>query len=67
MNSEGILILRASRAVQTRIENLLERQRESGLNASEDAELDAYAKMDDYLSFFNRVSRNIQDATQHEK
>ncbi len=64
--SEGFLVLRASRAVQMRIESLLDIQRETGLNAGEDAELDAYAEMDDYLSFLNRVSRNLQKSTLHE-
>jgi hypothetical protein len=48
--SEGFLVLRASHAVQMRIESLLDIQCETGLNASENAELDAYAEMDDYLS-----------------
>lgn len=58
--SEGVLVLRASGSVQSRIESLLDRQRVSGLTASENAELDAYEEMDDYLSFLNRISRNLQ-------
>lgn len=58
--SEGVLILRASSSVQSRVESLLDRQRESGLTASENTELDAYEEMDDYLSFLNRISRNLQ-------
>lgn len=63
--SEGVLVLRASQKVQERIEFLLDKQRQSGLDASEDAELDAYAEMDDYLSFLNRVSRNLQEPSYH--
>lgn len=64
--SEGVLVLRASRAVQSRIEKLLDKQSDSGLSASEEAELDAYEEMDDYLSFLNRISRNVQESNLHE-
>ena len=64
--NEGVLVLRASHSVQIRVESLLERQCQSGLNASEDAELDAYAEMDDDLSFLNRVIRNLQELARRE-
>lgn len=56
---EGIPVLRASPAVQERIEELLDKQRESKLTADEEQELDRYEEVDDYLSFLNRLSRNI--------
>lgn len=63
---EGIPVLRASIAVQTRIEMLLQKQRTSGLNAEEEEELDRYEDIDDYLSFLNRVVRNLQWAQNQE-
>jgi len=56
---EGVPILRASSAVQTRIETLLSKQKTSQLNTEEDKELDCYEEIDDYLSFLNRVVRNL--------
>ena len=56
---EGIPVLRASTAVQARIEMLLYKQRTSGLSAEEEEELDRYEDIDDYLSFLNRVVRNL--------
>lgn len=59
--AEGIPVLRASTAVQRRIEDLLDLQRQANLNASQSQELSAFAEMDDYLSFLNRVIRNLQE------
>lgn len=59
---EGKPVLRASAAVQTRIEDLLQKQRETGLSADENEELDQYEEIDDYLSLVNRVVRNLPDA-----
>lgn len=59
---EGTPIFRASKAVQTRIEALLSKQRASGLNEQEEQELDGYEEIDDYLSFLNRVVRNLRQA-----
>ena len=56
---QGALIFRVSKAAQQRIERLLEKERESALSAREREELDQYEEVDDYLSFVNRVSRNI--------
>ncbi|MEW6207603.1 MAG: hypothetical protein AB1631_04500 [Acidobacteriota bacterium] len=56
---EGVPVLRASLAVRERIEELLDKQRESKLTADEEQELDRYEEVDDYLSFLNRLSRNI--------
>lgn len=63
---EAIPILRASRALQARIEDLLNKQRHSLLSDSEEAELDAYAELDDCVSFLNRVIRNLQESTRDE-
>ncbi|NJL01264.1 MAG: hypothetical protein HC910_12165 [Spirulinaceae cyanobacterium SM2_1_0] len=56
---EGVPVLRASAQVQARIEELLDRQREMALTASEVRELDAYGEIDDYLSLINRLVRNL--------
>lgn len=56
---EGIPVIRASFYVQERVETLLEKHRESGLSGSETEELDQYEEMDDYLSFLNRIVRNL--------
>ena len=56
---QGVLIFRVSTSVQQRIEELLEKQGELNLTAAEELELDQYEEVDDYLSFVNRLSRNI--------
>ncbi len=56
---EGVPVLRASIAVRERIEALLDKQRGSRLSDDEEQELDRYEEVDDYLSFLNRLSRNI--------
>lgn len=56
---EGIPIFRASSIVQNRIEALLAKQQISPLNPEEDQELDGYEEIDDYLSFLNRLARNV--------
>lgn len=56
---QGVPIFKASRAVQERIETLLEQQQTSGLTATEEEALDRYEEMDDYLSFVNRTVRNL--------
>ena len=55
---EGVVIFRASRQVQERIEVLLDKQQSQGLTAAEEEELDCYGEIDDYLSFVNRTIRN---------
>lgn len=59
---EGIPIFRASHQVQNRIEELLWKQRQSGLSELEEQELDGYEEMDDYLSFVNRTIRNLNSS-----
>lgn len=56
---EGIPILRASKSVQTRIEELLTKQVDVGLTGQEEEEVERYEEVDDYLSFLNRVVRNL--------
>lgn len=56
---EGIPVFRASDSVQDRIETLLRKQREAGLTDEQRQELDQYEEIDDYLSFVNRVVRNL--------
>lgn len=61
---EGVLILRVSKSVQDRIEALLSKRRESRLTAAEENELLQYEDVDDYLSFLNRLSRNLVQSQQ---
>ncbi|HHP7243846.1 MAG TPA: hypothetical protein ACFE0H_04085 [Elainellaceae cyanobacterium] len=56
---EGIPIFRASSDVETRIEDLLEKRKDVGLTENEQQELDRYEDIDDYLSFVNRMIRNV--------
>jgi len=56
---EGVPIFRASNSIQARIEELLLKQREAGLTVEEKEEFDRYEEIDDYLSFVNRVIRNL--------
>ena len=63
---EGNPILRASKSVQTRIEELIQKNQDVGLTKKESEELDQYEEIDDYLSFFNRVVRNLLRAQSEE-
>lgn len=56
---QGIIILRASKAVQDRIESLLHKQQTAKLTRSENKELQQFEQIDDYLSLLNRLSRNL--------
>ena len=55
----GLPVLRASTAVQRRITALLRKQQGTALSPEETDELDRYGEIDDYLSFLNRVVRNL--------
>lgn len=57
---QGVPTFRASIAVVSRIERLLEKERETELNPGEADELARYEEIDDYLSHLNRVVRNLQ-------
>ena len=56
---QGVIILRASKAVQERIESLLHKQQTAKLTRAEKNELKQYEQVDDYLSLLNRLSRNV--------
>jgi len=55
----GTPIFKASPSIQSRVENLLQLEKKGLLTAEEKAELDSYEEIDDYLSFINRVARNL--------
>ena len=57
---QGIPTFRASTAVTKRLEQLLEKEQATGLSKAELAELAQYEEVDDYLSYLNRVVRNLQ-------
>lgn len=56
---QGVLIFRVSQVVQERIETLLDKQREQTIAPNETEELQQYEEVDDYLSFLNRLIRNL--------
>jgi hypothetical protein len=56
---EGIPVFRASGFIQARIEGLLLKEQGVGLTAREKEELDRYEEIDDFLSFINRMIRNL--------
>ena len=56
---EGVLIFRASHSAQERIEDLLDKQKKVALTPDEEIELDRYEEIDAYLSYVNRLIRNL--------
>ena len=56
---EGVPIFRATSIVQTRIEALIAEKQDRALSPAEEEELNCYEEVDDYLSFVNRMVRNI--------
>lgn len=64
---EGILIFRVSKNAQERIENLLNKNKQDNLNDAEKTELDRYEEIDDYLSFLNRLTRNLAEKSSEGK
>jgi hypothetical protein len=56
---EGVMIFRVSDVVHQRIEALLHKQRDASLSTDEELELSQYEQIDDYLSFVNRLLRNL--------
>ena len=58
---ESILVFRVSKIAQENIESLLDKQKASKLTDSEETELDRYEEIDDYLSFLNRLTRNLAE------
>ncbi len=63
---EGVLVFRVSEAVQGRVEALLRKHRASGLTPAEEQELRQYEDVDDYLSYLNRLIRNLAEAQKEE-
>lgn len=61
---QGVLIFRVSQAVQDRIEALLSKQSTPGLSQAEAEELEQYEDIDDYLSFTNRLLRNLKQTNE---
>jgi hypothetical protein len=59
---QNVLIFRATENTQNRIEDLLEKQRRYGLTEVEEKELRQYEEVDDYLSFLNRLTRNLAES-----
>lgn len=60
---QGVLVFRISRDAQERIEELVQKQTSSKLTTSEINELDQYEKIDDYLSYLNRLIRNLAESS----
>ena len=61
---QGIVIFRASAAVQSRIAELLEKQKSHALTEAEESELTDYEEIDDYLSHVNRLIRNLSQSSE---
>lgn len=59
---EGVPIFRSTNSVQKRVEQLVRKQQDIELTEKEEEELERYEEIDDYLSFLNRVVRNLQQA-----
>lgn len=59
---QGVLIFRISQTAQSRVEELVDKQRASQLAPNEDQELQQYEDIDDYLSYLNRLVRNLAQA-----
>ena len=57
-------MLRASATVQHRITTLLQKHQDGALSPEETAELDRYEELDAYLSFLNRMVRNLLASSQ---
>ncbi|HUQ69503.1 MAG TPA: hypothetical protein VM165_08275 [Planctomycetaceae bacterium] len=53
-------LLRASHALQSKFEELLERRKAGQLTAEETHEYDAICDLDSLLSGFNRLARRVQ-------
>jgi hypothetical protein len=59
---QGVVVLRASKAVQRRLESLVRRSQTGKLTQEEERELEQFEQMDDYLSLLNRLSRNLAES-----
>lgn len=56
---EGALIFKASEQMNERIEDLLGKEKKGSIDPEEKHELDQFEEIDDYLSFVNRLTRNL--------
>jgi hemolysin activation/secretion protein len=63
---QGVLVFRVSKGVQSRVEVLLDKHRTSSLTPAEEQELGQYEDIDDYLSYLNRLIRNLAEAQKEE-
>jgi hypothetical protein len=63
---QGVLVFRVSKSVQGRVEALLDGHRASSLTPAEEQELSQYEAIDDYLSYLNRLIRNLAEAQKEE-
>lgn len=63
---QGVLIFRVSKAAQSRIEKLVDKQKNARLTPAEAEELQQYEDIDDYLSYLNRLIRNLAHEQQQE-
>jgi hypothetical protein len=59
---EGVPVFQAAHSVQARIELLVRKQRTANLTTAEIEELEQYEEIDDYLSYLNRLVRNMLQA-----
>lgn len=57
---EQIMAFKASPAVQERLEELLDKNREEGLTEDEEAELDVYEQVDDLMILLKAHARTVQ-------
>ncbi len=64
---QGVLIFRVSKNAQQRIENLFDKNKQNDLSDLEKIELDRFEEIDDYLSFLNRLTRNLAENNSEEK
>ena len=55
---DGALVLRASRKLQTKFEDLMQRKKSGELNEADSDEYQAICELDDALSWLNRLARS---------
>ncbi len=56
---EGSLIFKASDRMNQRIADLLSKEKRGLIDSEEKRELDQFEEIDDYLSYVNRLTRNL--------
>jgi hypothetical protein len=60
---DRIVAFKASPATQERLEELLDKRRETGLTEEEEAELDAYEQVNDLMILLKAHARTVQPRT----